>query len=156
MLLIFLLIFICLIILGIITVYKFREDGLGVVFIAVGVFALAVTGLLTAIAITNTVKIPQMEERISIYKEENACIEEQIKTAIEVYQDYEKEIFSDIDLEGISSEKLLLMTSVYPELKSDSMVQTQIQLYIDNANAIKNLRLEKFDCELWRWWLCFV
>lgn len=157
MLIIFLVISIGLIVLGAVgmRIWDWDEMG-GGSLIALSVIASIVLISLMATAITYTVKIPQMEERIAIYKEENARIEEQIKTAIEVYQDYEQEIFNEIDLDKISSEKLLLLTSIYPELKSDTMVQTQIQVYINNTNALKELRTKQLDYELWRWWLCFV
>lgn len=108
------------------------------------------------ISITCSIKIPQMEQRIAIYQEENTRIEEQIKTTIQVYQDYEKDIFGDIDLDKISSEKLILLTSIYPELKSDTMVQELIQVYIDNNNQLKELKTKELDYEIWRWWLCFI
>lgn len=121
---------------------------------------LAIIGLLTCIslicvAINFTIKIPQMDNRIALYQEENSRIEEQAKTTIEVYQDYEKEIFGNIDLDKISSEKLILLTSIYPELKSDVMIQELIQIYINNTNEIKQLKIDKFNHELWRWWLYF-
>ena len=81
--------------------------------------------------------------------------EEQIKTVIETYQDYEQGMFENVDLDKISSEKLILLTSIYPELKSDAMVQELIQVYIDNTNEIKEIRTQKLDYELWRWWLYF-
>ena len=54
-----------------------------------------------------------------------------------------------------SNEKLILLASIYPELKSDTMVQELIQVYIDNNNQLKKLKNRKLDYELWRWWLCF-
>lgn len=122
--------------------------------------ALATTGILTCIvlmcvAISFTIKLPQMEDRIALYQEENSRIEEQIKTTIEVYQDYEKEIFGNINLDKISSEKLILLTSIYPELKSDTLIQELIHVYINNTDEIKQIKVNKLDYELWRWWLCF-
>lgn len=158
MLIILLLVGIGLIILGCIVCYSRNckiEYGLGVVFNAVGAVVVIGAGLFTTIAVTNTIKIPQMEQRIAIYEEENTRIEEQIKTTIQVYQDYEKDILGDIDLDKISSEKLILLTSIYPELKSDAMVQELIQVYIDNNNQLKELKTSKLDYELWRWWLFF-
>ena len=157
MLIILLIISIGLIILGAIGMSKWDwADECGAFMVLAGVVALIVLAIVVPIAITNTIKIPQMEERIAIYKEENTRIEEQIKTVIETYQDYEQGIFEDIDLDEISSEKLILLTSIYPELKSDAMIQELIQVYINNTNEIKSLRTQKLDHELWRWWLCFV
>ena len=159
MLIILLIIGIGLIVLGCLGVYadKFKiiSYDFGGILNTIGGILTIVTIMFMIFAITYSVKIPQMEERITIYKEENVRIEEQIKTVIEAYQDYEQGMFEDIDLDKISSEKLILLTSIYPELKSDSMVQELIQVYIDNTNEIKSIRTQKLDYEVWRWWLCF-
>lgn len=150
---------IVLIILGCIGMYsrKWRiEFDFSVAMTVLGSCITAVVSLFMIIAITFSIKIPQMEERVVIYQEENARIEEQIKTAIEAYQDYEQEMFDKVDLDKITSEKLILLTSLYPELKADTMVQTQIQVYIDNTTALRELRIKKLDYELWRWWICFA
>ena len=155
MLIILLLISIGLIVLGIITYAKTNWENLPIAFDVIGAICCLLCATFIVIAINQTIKIPQMNERITIYQEENTRIEEQIKTTIQVYQDYEKEIFGDINLDEISSERLILLTSIYPELKSDTMVQELIQVYIENTNEVKNLKIEKLNCELWRWWLYF-
>ena len=155
MLIILLLIFIGLIVLGIITYAKTNWENVPIVLGVIGTICCLICAIFIFIAINQTIKIPQMNERITIYQEENARIEEQIKTTIQVYQDYEQGIFDKVDLDKITSEKLLLLTSLYPELKSDTMVQELIQVYIDNNNQLKELKNSKLDYELWRWWLCF-
>lgn len=158
MLIILLIIGISLIVLGCLGVYargcKISYD-FGCVLNVIGGILTPTVVIVMIFAITFSVKIPQIEEKLTIYSEENARIESQVKTAIETYQNYEQGIFEDIDLDKISSEKLLLLTSIYPELKSDTMVQRLIQIYIDNTNAIKEIRTKKLDYEVWRWWLCF-
>lgn len=158
MLIILLIVGVSLIVLGCLGVYvnKFKISyDFGCILNAIGGIFTVIIVIFMIFAITYSVKIPQMEERITIYKEENVRIEEQIKTVIEAYQDYEQGMFEDIDLDKISSEKLILLTSMYPELKSDTMVQELIQVYIDNTNEIKAIRTQKLDYEVWRWWLCF-
>lgn len=158
MLIILLIIGVSLIVLGCLGIYvnKFKISyDLCCLLNTMGSILTVIVVIFMILAITFSVKIPQMEERITIYKEENVRIEEQIKTVIEAYQDYEQGMFEDIDLDKISSEKLILLTSMYPELKSDTMVQELIQVYIDNTNEIKAIRTQKLDYEVWRWWLCF-
>ena len=143
------------IILGIVLIVKYDCDA-GIAITTIFSFLEAICLVFIIFAINNTAKIPQMDERISIYQEENTRIEEQIKTTIQVYQDYEKEIFSDINLDDISSEKLIMLTSLYPNLKSDTMVQELIKTYNKNTEELKQLKTQKLDYELYRWWLCFV
>lgn len=155
MLIVLLVISILVSIIGIIKLSKYGEDGLGIAFTSFGVLFSLTLLIIMPIALTNTLKMSQMDNRIAVYEEENTRIEEQIKTAIQVYQDYEKEIYENINLNEISSEKLLLIASVYPELKSDTMVQELIHIYVNNTNEIKQLKVNKLDYELWCWWLCF-
>jgi hypothetical protein len=100
-----LLISIGLIVLGIVTYAKTDWENSPIVFDVIGAFCCLICAIVIFVAITQTIKIPQMDERITIYQEENTRIEEQIKTTIQVYQDYEKEIFGDINLDEISSTK---------------------------------------------------
>ena len=50
-----------------------------------------------------------------------------------------------------------IMVSVenYPELKSDALVQEQIDLYIKNNSEIKQLRLDKTNKYKYELWLFF-
>lgn len=143
------------IIIGGIKLSKYSENGFGIAFVCFGVIVSFIASCFMIAAITRTLKISQMEDRIAIYQEENTRIEEQIKTTIQVYQEHEKDMFKDIDLDKISSEKLILLTSIYPELKSDTMVQELIKVYVENTNELKQLRTDKLNYELWRWWLYF-
>ncbi len=157
MLIVLLIISISLIILGCVVYFRCHScyEYLACGFIITGVLFGIITLFFVVFSITYSIKIPQMEEKITISKEENTRIEEQIKIVIEAYQDYEQGIFENIGLDKISSEKLILLTSIYPELKSDTMVQELIQVHINNTNKIKELRTTKLDYEVWRWWLCF-
>ena len=135
---------------------NYDTDCAGSVLTGIGGLLGAACLVLGGIAITDTVKLNTMEERIAIYEEENADIEEQIKIIVESYQDYEEGIFDKVDLDKLNSDNLLLLTSIYPELKTNTLIQTQIQVHVDNANEIKKLKTQALDCKIWRWWLCFV
>ena len=105
MLIILLAISVLMIVMGIIRLYKWGDDdATGMIFTMSGVILGVILLVVTPIAITKTVKISQMDNRIAVYEEENTRIEEQVKTTIQVYQDYEKDIFGEIDLNKISSE----------------------------------------------------
>lgn len=134
--------------------YDSEEAGYALMTVSGILFAICLGFMISAI--TKTVKLNTIDERIAIYQEENTRIEEQIKTTVELYQEHEENMFGKIDLGEISSENLLLLTSIYPELKSDTLIQAQIQVYVDNTNEIKTIKTQKLNYEVWRWWLCFV
>ena len=85
-----------------------------------------------------------------MYEEENAKIEAQIAETVSQYQQYEKDIFTEV-----SPETSIQLVSMYPELKSDTLVKKQIETYVENNNIIKELKAEKINGKVCRWWLYF-
>lgn len=45
--------------------------------------------------------------------------------------------------------------ALYPELKSDTLVQSQIEVYVENNKAIKELKSSAINASVYRWWLYF-
>ena len=90
------------------------------------------------------------EEKIAMYQEENSKIESQINELVEKYMDYESETLSEF-----KSESSITLVSLYPELKSDTLVQTQITTYTENNNIIKELKEMLIDRSVYKWMLYF-
>ena len=91
-----------------------------------------------------------IDDRIAMYEEENTRIEQQVADIVEQYQKYETDIFMEV-----APESAVTMVSLYPELKSDSLVQSQIGIYTENNKTIKNLRDIQIKGNVYRWWLYF-
>jgi uncharacterized membrane protein (DUF485 family) len=117
--------------------------GIGAV---VGIVALIVTIVLT-ICVSELYVI---DEQITMYQEENAKIEEQIAATVEKYKQYETDVFNEV-----SPDSSITMVAHYPELKSDTLVQSQIEVYINNNEKIKSLKESKIAGSVYRWWLYF-
>lgn len=92
-----------------------------------------------------------IDDRIAMYEEENARIEQQVADVVEQYQKYETDIFMEV-----APESAVTMVSLYPELKSDSLVQAQIEVYTENNKTIRDLRDKQIKGNVYRWWLYFV
>ena len=143
---------------GIIIYYKnpdvgsYSDSGEALGFV-VGVIG-AVTAIVSVIAVialavdVSTLKI--IDNKIAMYQEENTRIEEQVASVVENYQKYESDIF-----EKVSPESAVTLVSLYPELKSDTLVQSQIEIYTANNEKIKELKEQKLEGDLMRWWLYF-
>lgn len=120
------------------------------ILIAIGVFtiviALVIGIILGGLYSTSFV----IDEKITLYEVENEKIELIVEKTIENYKNYESNFYINF-----SSEDLITTIFNYPELKSDKLLQQQIELYIDNNNQIKNLQKEKLDCKVLAWWLYF-
>ena len=121
----------------------FGISGIGMV---VGFFALV--GLI--IVGVNVKSLSVIDDRIVMYEEENARIEQQIADVVEQYQKYETDIFREV-----APESAVTMVSLYPELKSDSLVQAQIEVYTENNKTIRYLRDKQIKGNVYRWWLYF-
>ena len=129
--------------------FDFNEDvsiGLaaaGFLFGGISLVAIIILGI-------DVKSLSVIDDRIVMYEEENARIEQQIADVVEQYQKYETDIFMEV-----APESAVTMVSLYPELKSDSLVQAQIEVYTENNKTIKDLRDQKIKGNVYRWWLYF-
>ena len=81
-------------------------------------------------------------------------IEQDITTIVKDYMNYEKDTYK-IASEQIENSSLLVLTELYPDLKSNELVKKQIEIYTENNNKIKQLKEEKINNQICKWWLYF-
>ena len=124
------------------------ETCFGIVGIGMVVGFFALLGLI--IVGVNVKSLSVIDDRIAMYEEENARIEQQIADVVEQYQKYETDIFREV-----APESSVTMVSLYPELKSDSLVQSQIEIYTENNKTIRDLKDKQIKGNVYRWWLYF-
>jgi len=93
----------------------------------------------------------RIDEEIKVYEEENAVIEKKLENAVELYMQYEKEIMISVapDTDTIS------LISLYPDLKSDKLVESEMEAYIQNNNKIKELKAERTKKSTYKFLLFF-
>lgn len=91
-----------------------------------------------------------MDEKITMYQEENTKIEKQLDTLISNYMNYESNTY-----EKFKSESSITLVSMYPELKSDKLVEEQISVYEENNKKIRELKEDKINLKVKKWWLYF-
>lgn len=150
MLLLLLLLGIATIILGVWIYHDSCAEGAGIVLGIVGGI-LAVSASIAFLAIiVPCVESTTVNERIAMYQEENANIEQQIADVVTQYQEYEKDIFTEV-----SPESAMTLVALYPELKADSLVSQQIDIYVKNNEKIKSLKEQQINGHLYRWWVYF-
>lgn len=89
-----------------------------------------------------------IDDKIEMYQEENKNIETQITEIVNNYQGYEKEIISNIADMEVAIIKI-------PELKTSELVKTQMQVYVDNNDKIKELKEAKIEIKVAKWLLYF-
>lgn len=116
---------------------------IGLVFATISVLA----GVIVGVEVTEA---SVLDARIAMYADENERIEQQVAEVVRQYQQYETDIFTEVN-----PENAITLVALYPELKSDSLVQSQIELYIENNKAIRSLKDENIKASTLRWWLYF-
>ncbi len=76
-------------------------------------------------------------KQLEMYQEENAAIEAKIESTVEKYINYEKSIIFEV-----SPDEAITLVSLYPDLKSDHLIQAEIDTYIANNEKIKDLKAD--------------
>ena len=92
-----------------------------------------------------------IDNKIEMYQEENTNIEEDIDKIVKEYLAHEHNTFADLKTE----ESSITLVTLFPELKSDTLVQQQLEIYVANNAKIKELREEKIELAKSRWILYF-
>lgn len=129
----------------------FDSDNDGAFFLAVISPSFIVVSLISiAILSINVSNLSTIDQKIEMYEQENTKIEQQIETAVTAYQQHEKDVFT-----SVKPNSYIQLVSLYPELKSDTLVKTQIKTYQSNNKKIKELKEKAINGNVIRWWLYF-
>lgn len=120
-----------------------------------GIGALGAIGCLGCIVVAIVLsfqisKLTVIDARIQMYTEENTKIEEQIAAVVAQYQKYEHDIITEV-----APDSSVTLVSLYPDLKSDTLVRSQIEVYLNNNEKIKQLKDDAIHASVYRWWLYF-
>ena len=123
-------------------------DGIcGIFFGSIPLFMGVIVAISLAVQVSN---LSVINEKIAMYEQENTKIEQQIEAAVISYQQHEKDVFTDV-----KPDSYIQLVSIYPELKSDTLVKEQIKTYQKKKKKIKELKVTAINGNVKRWWLYF-
>ena len=91
-----------------------------------------------------------LDDKIAMYEHENAAIEQSVDILVKDYYKHESDIYS-----SLKPENAVLFASAYPELQSNELVTKQLEIYVDNNNKIKGLKVDQINLSRNRFWLYF-
>ena len=128
----------------------YGKDKIGKIFQIIGTVATIISTIVTIVLLVCVLNRVNIDKKIAIYEEENTKIEQQIADTVKQYQEYETGIFTEV-----APESSITLVALYPELKSDTLVQSQIEVYVDNNKTIKELKSSAINAPVYRWWLYF-
>ena len=137
---------------GTILYYKLDDDkdAIGTSLQITGAIIIMISAIASIILFISVINRVGIDKKIAMYEEENTKIEQQIADVVTQYQEYEAGIFTEV-----TPESAMTLVTLYPELKSDTLVQSQIEVYADNNKQIKELKCKAINASVYRWWLYF-
>lgn len=150
MIYIILIICVILIVLGIILLTNTDYELGGVISIVTGsiVGSIFLIALFICLISYNATK-STADSQIKVYEEQNEIVLSQIEPLVEKYLNYEKDTYSSLKVDS----NTLVAMSMYPELKGDEFIQSQIEIITDNQSKITQLKLSKARLNVFKFWL---
>lgn len=122
--------------------YEEAISGVGIVTMMVSIF------IILALLIAFPYNI---DEKIELYETENQTIENKIKETVRAYMNYEQETYTNL----VENADLATLLITYPELSSNELVKSEIEIYKENSNKLKELKEEQLLKPIIAWWLYF-
>lgn len=100
--------------------------------------------------INNVIHEKIYHQQIEILEEENKIIDEEIKLIVKEYMNWESDVYDQF-----KNESAITLVQLYPDLKSNELVQTQISVFLSNREEIKHLKKKTLETKVAKWWLYF-
>lgn len=118
-------------------------------FIPLGGFVIKL-GVLVYLLI-KLIEMRVINEKIELYTNQNNEIENKIAVVVKQYMEHENKTFKDLKTDT----SYITLTTLYPELKSDKLIEKEIDLYEANNEKIITLKEQKINERVYKWWLYF-
>lgn len=91
-----------------------------------------------------------LDDKIAMYEQENAAIEQSVDVIVKDYYKHESDTYS-----SLKPENAVLFASAYPELQSNELATKQLEIYVENNNKIKGLKVDQINLSRNKFWLYF-
>lgn len=90
-----------------------------------------------------------VDKKITLYEELNADIETKVRETVRVYMEYEEKTYKEL----VANADLTTLVIKYPELNSNELVKSEIELYKQNNDKIMRLKEDQISKSFKAWWL---
>lgn len=126
--------------------YLMQEEEVGLGFYGVSAVFLAIT--LIVLACYNETKA-SCDKKIEVLEERNELVLKQIEPIVNKYLLYESETIEKVKVSGEN----IIALSMYPELKGNEFLKSQIDIVVKNQDEITKLKLNKAELNLYKLWI---
>ena len=111
-------------------------------------FALLLVATLITISCYNDTKV-SCDKKIAVLEERNELVLKQIEPIVNRYLLYESETLEKVK---INTENIIGL-SMYPELKGNEFLKSQIDIIVKNQDEITQLKLSKAELNAYKLWI---
>lgn len=119
-------------------------------FLIIPLLALGVKIIVLACLIGSIVNGRVIDNKIELIKNQNKEIETKVEITVKTYMNFEKETLTDL-----KADSYIQLINLYPDLKTNELIQNQIKLYEENNKKITELKEEKINISNYKWWVYF-
>lgn len=91
-----------------------------------------------------------IDQKIELLENKNIEIENKVETSVKSYMEYEGNTLKDFKVDSY-----IQLVNLYPDLKSDELIKSEIELYQENIKEVNKLRMEKINISNYKWWVYF-
>jgi cell shape-determining protein MreC len=124
-----------------------KQDGWDVIFGTLFLTSVVIFCILLGFVINGRT----IDSKLEMYNEENIQIETKVKETVRAYMNFEEETYKEL----VKDAELEFLVIKYPELNSNELVKKEIEIYTENNAKIKELKEEKINLSIKKWWLYF-
>lgn len=91
-----------------------------------------------------------IDSKIKLIEKQNKDIEEKVEVTVKTYMNFEKDTLTEF-----KTDSYIQLVNLYPDLKSNELIQNQINLYEKNNKKITELKTDKLNISNYKWWVYF-
>lgn len=91
-----------------------------------------------------------INSQLEVLESQNAIILSQIEPVIQKALDFESNTYKELK---VNPENIITLSQIYPDLKDNSFIQTQLNVIINNQRQITQLKLNKATLNAFHFWI---
>ena len=91
-----------------------------------------------------------INSQLEVLESQNAIILSQIEPVIQKALDFESNTYKELK---VNPENIITISQIYPDLKDNSFIQTQLSVILTNQQQITQLKLNKATLNAFHFWI---
>ena len=91
-----------------------------------------------------------IDDKIKLIEKQNKDIEEKVEVTVKTYMNFEKDTLTEF-----KTDSYIQLVNLYSDLKSNELIQNQINLYEKNNKKKTELKTDKLNISNYKWWVYF-